>query len=100
MHDIDPDLERTLRASEPEIGDSGFSDGVLRQLPAKRSSRARARRWTLAGAAGLGSVLTMLLAEPVEKMLGSLVTVPAPVITIAALVLIVSVSAAWIARSE
>ena len=100
MHDTDPDLELRLQASEREIGDAGFTDSVLRQLPAKRPSRARARRWTLAGAAALGSLFTMLLAEPIEKMLGSLAIVPAPVITVAAIVLIVSVSLAWIVRSE
>jgi hypothetical protein len=100
MHDVDPNLEHALRASEPAIVDSGFSENVLRQLPAKRRSRARARRWTLGGAAGLGSLLTMLLAEPVEKMLASLVIVPTPVITIIALILIVGASLAWIVRSE
>jgi len=101
MHDIDPDLEHMLRRAEPSIGDAGFSESVLRQLPAKRRSRSRARRWTLGGAAAAGSVLTMLLAEPVEKMLGSLaVVVPGPLITIAALILIVSASVAWIVHSE
>jgi hypothetical protein len=99
MHDLDSDLEQKLRAAEASIGDAGFSESVLRQLPAKRS-RSRARRWTLGGAAALGSLLTMLVAEPVEKMLGSLAIVPAPVITIVVLVLIVSGSLVWIVRSE
>jgi hypothetical protein len=99
MHDIDPDLEQRLRAAESPIGDAGFSESVLRELPPRRR-RSRARRWTLGGAAALGSLLTMLVAEPVEKMLGSLAIVPAPIITIVVLVLIVSGSLVWIVRSE
>jgi hypothetical protein len=100
MTEADPGLEQVLRTREPEIADAGFSESVLRQLPARRSRRGRARRWTLAGAAGLGSLLTLLLAEPVEPMLRSVTVLPAPMITTVALVLIVSIPLAWILYSE
>jgi hypothetical protein len=101
MGDIDLELEEQLRKREPSLGDAGFSDSLLRRLPARRRRPgAAARRWTLAGAAGMGSLLTILLAEPLEKLLASLVPIPAYAVTIAALVLMISVPLAWILQTE
>jgi hypothetical protein len=97
MGDIDRELEDRLQAREPPLGDAGFSDRVLRQLPARqRKLGTGARRWTLAGAAGMGSLLTILLAEPMENLLAALAPVPAHAVTIAVLIVMISVLLAWI----
>jgi hypothetical protein len=100
MSNPDNELERILRASETEIADAPFSERVLAQLPAKRWRRVTARRWTLAGAAGLGSLVTYLVAEPLEQALSAYVLLPPPVVTITVLALIVSLPIAWILHSE
>jgi hypothetical protein len=97
MGDVDLELQHRLQAREQSLGDAGFSDSVLRQLPARRRQLGTgARRWTLAGAAGMGSLLTILLAEPMEKLLAALAPVPAHAVTIAVLILMISVPLAWI----
>ena len=100
MSNQDNDLETLLRAPEPEIGEAGFSERVLTQLPSKRWRRRPMRRWTLAGAAGSGSLLTYLLAEPIEQTLSAYAVLPAPIITVMAIALIVSLPVAWILYSE
>lgn len=100
MSNADLDLDKLLRSPDPELPDSGFTESVLRRLPAKRRERMPMRRWTLASAAALGSLTTYLLAEPIEHALSSYAVLPAPVITIAALALLASLSIAWILYTE
>jgi hypothetical protein len=70
MESVDSRVDHALRASEMAIADNGFSESVLRLLPRRRLSSAASRRWTLAGAAATGSLLTILLAPPVESAFG------------------------------
>jgi hypothetical protein len=70
MESVDSRVEQALRASETAIADEGFSDSVLHRLPRRRFSGAASRRWTLAAAAATGSLLTILLAPPVESAFG------------------------------
>jgi hypothetical protein len=70
MESLDRRVEQALRAPETAIGDDGFSESVLRGLPRRRLSSAASRRWTLAAAAATGSLLTILLAPPVESAFG------------------------------
>jgi hypothetical protein len=70
MDSLDLRIERALSAPESAIGDAGFSEAVLARLPKRRLSAAASGRWTLAGAAALGSLLTILLAPPVESAFG------------------------------
>lgn len=100
MSNRDDELETMPRAPEPEIADGAFSERVLAQLPPKRWTSATTRRWTLAGAAGLGSLVTYLAAEPIEQALSAYVILPQPVITITVLALVLSLPIAWILRSE
>jgi hypothetical protein len=84
------DIETALRAPEPQLADDEFSANVLASLPPRRRRRA-ARRWTLAGAAGLGSALTLLLAPPLEGVVASLSPVALPplvISTVAALAIV------------
>jgi len=65
------DIETALRTPEPALADDDFSASVLARLPPRRR-RSPARRWTLAGAAALGSVLTLALSPPLERVIASL----------------------------
>ena len=96
---LDP-LERALRAPEQPLADEEFSAGVLARLPPRRRPSS-ARRWTLAGAAALGSALTLVLAPPLENVLAALspIAVPAAVasaVALAAIVAIVTIPAAFV----
>ncbi|HJR69079.1 MAG TPA: hypothetical protein VKA43_03490 [Gammaproteobacteria bacterium] len=64
-------IEAALRAPEPALADDDFSVKVLARLPPRRR-RSSARRWTLAGAACLGSALTAMFAPPLGDALASL----------------------------
>lgn len=64
-------IEAALRAPEPALADDDFSVKVLARLPPRRR-RSSARRWTLAGAACLGSALTAIFAPPLGDALASL----------------------------
>lgn len=68
---LDQQLDQLLKQSEPELIDDGFSDAVMRSLPRKKFYQVNSRRLTLAIAAATGSVLTMLLAPPLELVLES-----------------------------
>jgi len=70
MDPIDRRLDQALRAPETAIADDGFSEIVLERLPRRRLGGAASRRWTLAAAAATGSLLTILLAPPVESAFG------------------------------
>lgn len=63
----DKKLEEMLQRSEPPISDDDFSESVLSRLPKRRSIGTKYRGWTLAGAAAMGSFLTLLLAAPIES---------------------------------
>jgi hypothetical protein len=99
------DIETALRAPEPQLADDEFSANVLASLPPPRRRRRAARRWTLAGAAGLGSALTLLLAPPLEGVVASLspVAVPPLVISTVAVLAIVTIPVVFVfyaARGE
>lgn len=103
MEQKDAEMELALRASEPSIGDDGFSDAIMSSLPRKRLSRAAARRWTLGGAAAIGSVLTSILGAPLETAFSAFVlqggfnpTILAPVLLVAVLI----VPIAWVISSR
>jgi hypothetical protein len=100
MSNPDDEFETMLRASEPEIADAHFSERVLAQVPAKRWAFGTTRRWTLAGAGGLGSLVTYLVAEPLEQVLSAYLVLPPSVVTITVLALIVSLTIAWILHAE
>ena len=63
----DKQLEEALQRSETSISDNGFTESVLACLPKRRGISLKPRCWTLAGAAAIGSFLTLLLAPPIEK---------------------------------
>ena len=66
---IDKQLDAMLRKSEQPINDDSFSESVLNRLPRKWHNREKYRKWTLAGAAAMGSLLTLILAPPIETVL-------------------------------
>ncbi len=65
-------LEATLRAPEASLPDEGFSTSVLARLPPPQRKRSNTRRWTVAGSAALGSVLTLAFAAPLETVVASI----------------------------
>src|SRR5262245_56805871 len=67
-HDL---LEAALRTPEAPLADDEFSTNVLARLPPQRK-RSTARRWTVAGSAALGSVLTLAFAAPLETVVASI----------------------------
>jgi len=73
MGSFDDQLESVLRRAEPEIADGGFSESVLAAMPARKPARNTTRRWTLAGAAATGSVLTSVLGAPLESVFSAYV---------------------------
>jgi hypothetical protein len=70
MNRTDEIIEKALQAAEPAIAKDGFCERVLLRLPrAKRRVSARlARRLSLAGAACIGSLVTLFLGAPVESL--------------------------------
>lgn len=87
-------IEAALRSPEPTLADEDFSAGVLARLP-PRQRRGNSRRWTLAGAAALGSALTFAIAPPLESAVASLSpwSIPASAISAVAMLAIVLVPA-------
>lgn len=99
----DKQLEDTLLKSENAIIDDGFSESVLDRLPKKRRADIKSRCWTLAGAAAMGSILTLILAPPIEKAFnlyrithGYHTTVLAVLITI----VLLAVPTSWVLFSQ
>ena len=87
-----------LRSAEASIGDDGFSDRVLARLPKRRRRFSTVRRATLAAAAGVGSLATILLAPPVESLLDGLALFGgswSAALTAAAIVAILAGPAVW-----
>lgn len=72
MDPLETRLDVMLHRPEPAIGDDGFSEEVMRALPARKFSAAKARRWTLGSAALLGGLLAAALGAPLENAFDSL----------------------------
>jgi hypothetical protein len=70
MDSIDKQLDELLRRSEIHLGDDGFTESVLKRLPKRKFSGGKSRYWTLASATALGSILTIILAPPIETAFG------------------------------
>lgn len=87
-------IEKALGSPEPALADEDFSAGVLARLP-PRQRRGSSRRWTLAGAAALGSALTLTIAPPLENAVASLSpwSIPSAAISAVAALAIVLVPA-------
>lgn len=99
----DSQIETALRASEPAIGDDGFSDAVMIALPRRRLGRTSARRLTLGGAAVAGSILTSVLGAPLETAFSSLVLEGGyglSVLAAIAVVGIIAIPVAWVFYSR
>jgi predicted MFS family arabinose efflux permease len=94
-------IEAALRASEPTLADDDFSVKVLARLPPRRR-RSTARRWTLAGAACLGSALTAIFAPPLGEAFASLMPwmIPPLAATTVAILVIVMVPGLYFLYSE
>jgi len=94
-------IEAALRAPEPTLADDDFSVNVLARLPPRRR-RSAARRWTLAGAACLGSALTALFAPPLGDALALLSPwmIPEVAATTLAILVIVMVPGLYFLYSE
>jgi hypothetical protein len=103
VDDIETELEEALQAPERSIGDDGFSERVLARLPRRRCGLAVSPRWTLAAAAAMGSLLTLLLAPPVESAFGLLKTsstVQTLVLTAAGFVTVIAIPLVWLFHAE
>lgn len=103
MDAIDARLEAALREAEPAIGDDGFSEAVIGGMPRKRISNATARRFTLAGAAAVGSFLTSVLGAPVESAFSTFVLeggYEMAVLALLAIVAVVAIPVAWVFSSK
>jgi hypothetical protein len=102
MSNPDDALDAALRTREPPLGDAGFSERVLTRLPPIKKRRAVPRRWTLAAAAAVGSLATIVFAPTVESLIGY--SVPyfgmAPVLTIAAILAVAGGSFLWVWRAD
>lgn len=94
-------LEAALRAPEAPLADDDFSTNVLARLPPQRR-RSNARRWTVAGSAALGSVLTLALAAPLEPIVASIAPwdISPVVLAAVAAVLVVTIPAALVFYTE
>ena len=70
----DKQLGELLKRSEIQLGDDGFTESVLKHLPQRKFSRETSRSWTLASASAVGSILTLILAPPIETSFGLFAT--------------------------
>jgi hypothetical protein len=64
MNSKDERLEACLRAADPPIADDGFSEAILARLPPKRLHVRTARCLSLAVAAVIGGLVTLLAVPP------------------------------------
>lgn len=85
-------IEAALRAPEQALADDDFSSTVLARLP-PRQRRSTARRWTVAGAAALGSALTLALAPPLETVVASISPWGIPPLALSTIAVVVLVMA-------
>lgn len=82
-------LEAALRSPERALADDDFSASVLARLPARHGRRrGLARRWTLAGAAALGSATTLAIAPPLENAIRALSPWSVPPLALSAIAII------------
>jgi hypothetical protein len=96
-------LEELLSAAERPLADAGFTEGVMRSLPARRFGARRARQLTLTAAAAIGSALTLVLASPVETLLVGVVApggLAMELITAGAAVALFAGPIAWVIYAE
>jgi anti-sigma factor RsiW len=99
MERTDSLLEAALSEPESSIGDDGFTDSVMRGLPRRRLSREAARRWTLGGAAAIGSIVTSVLGAPLETAFSAFVlegSVSLALVAPVALIGLVLIPVAWV----
>src|SRR5262245_39448774 len=92
MNDKATNIEAALRTTEAVLADDEFSESVLARLP-PRHRRIAARRWTMAGAACVGSALTAVFAPPLGEALASLtpwMLPPLAATTLAVLVIVMA----------
>jgi len=87
---LDP-IEAALRTPEPALADEEFSANVLARLPPRRRPSA-VRRWTVAGSAALGSVLTLAFAAPLETVVSSIAPWSIPPLALSAVAVIAIVA--------
>jgi hypothetical protein len=66
MDPIDARLEAMLLEPEPAIRNDGFTESVMTAVRTRRRGGAKAGRRTLGGAVIAGSVVTALVAAPLE----------------------------------
>jgi hypothetical protein len=101
MNDKATSIETALRAPEPALADDEFSVSVLARLPPRRR-RIATRRWTLVGAACLGSALTAIFAPPLGEAFASLTPwMPPPLVaTMLAILIIVMAPGLYFLYSE
>jgi len=94
-------IEEALRTPEPAVADDDFSAGVLARLPPRRR-RLATRRWTLAGAACLGSALTALFAPPLGEAFAAVLPwmIPPHAAAIVAILIVVTVPALFFLYTE
>ena len=94
-------IEAALRSSEPALADDDFSTNVLARLPPRRR-HSTARRWTVAGSAALGSVLTLAFAAPLETVVASIAPwdIPPLALSTVAILAVVAIPALFVFYSE
>ena len=103
MNDIGEMIERALRAEEPTIARDRFCEQAQLPRAKRRINATLARRLSLAGAACVGSLATLLLGAPVESLFagyaefGELATTLLEVVAIAGILV---VPIAWLSFSE
>ena len=102
MDSIDARLEALLHEPESAIRNDGFSETVMTAVRATRRGDARTARWTLTGAVVAGTVITSLIAAPLNGAFSS--WVPESDYATSALAVLfvafVAIPAAWIFDSE
>jgi hypothetical protein len=101
MNEQHDSIEAVLRAPESALADDDFSASVLARLPPRRH-RSAARRWTVAGSAALGSVLTLAFAAPLETVVASVApwSIPPLALSAVAVIAIVAMPALFVFYSE
>jgi hypothetical protein len=94
-------IEAALLAPEQTVADDDFSSTVLARLP-PRQRRSTARRWTVAGAAALGSALTLAFAPPLETVVASISpwSIPPLLLSTIAVVALVMAPALYVFYTE
>jgi hypothetical protein len=94
-------IEAELRMPEAPLADDEFSASVLARLPPRRR-RTTARRWTVAGSAALGSVLTLAFAAPLESVVASIAPwdIPPAVLAAVAAIAIMTIPALLVFYTE